>query len=106
MDDMSNIYRTSSKICKGVPSFCTVYVVSKDESSLVYVPGSKIDVTSGSGVPKGNSSSSNTEVFSEDSSLVSGNMLQAVTERVSKILLFYIVYAFSLFYFVYSSCFH
>jgi hypothetical protein len=35
-----------------------------------------------------------------------GNMLQAVTERVSTILSFYIVSAFSLFYFVYSSCFH
>ncbi|KAK1606910.1 hypothetical protein QYE76_030583 [Lolium multiflorum] len=63
--------RTSSKICKGVPSFCTAYIVSKDGSSSVYAPGSGIDATTGSGVPKGNSSSSDTEVFSEDSSLVS-----------------------------------
>ncbi|XP_051225291.1 U-box domain-containing protein 35 isoform X2 [Lolium perenne] len=63
--------RTSSKICKGVPSFCTAYIVSKDGSSSVYAPGSGIDATTGSGVPKGNSSSSSTEVFSEDSSLVS-----------------------------------
>ncbi|KAM0911287.1 hypothetical protein ACQ4PT_013557 [Festuca glaucescens] len=62
--------RTSSKICKVVPSFCTAYVVSKDGSSSVYAPGSEIDVTSGSGVPKGNCSSSSTEVFSEDSSLL------------------------------------
>ncbi|KAM0861588.1 hypothetical protein ACQ4PT_045796 [Festuca glaucescens] len=60
--------RTSSKICKSVPSFCTAYVVSKDGSSSVYTPGSEIDAPTGSGVPKGNCSSSSTEVFSEDSS--------------------------------------
>lgn len=31
--------RTSSRICKSVPSFCTVYAVSKGGLSMVYSPG-------------------------------------------------------------------
>uniref|UniRef100_A0ACD5W6Y3 Uncharacterized protein n=1 Tax=Avena sativa TaxID=4498 RepID=A0ACD5W6Y3_AVESA len=68
---MSSGNRMSSKICKSVPSFCTAYVVSKDGLSSVYDPGSGTGTPSGSGVPKGNCSSSETEVFSDDSSLIS-----------------------------------
>ena len=64
--------RTSSKICKSVPSFCTSYVVSKDGLSSVYVPGSESDLPSGSGVPKGSDSSDTTEVFSDGTSSISG----------------------------------
>uniref|UniRef100_A0ACD5ZGV9 Uncharacterized protein n=1 Tax=Avena sativa TaxID=4498 RepID=A0ACD5ZGV9_AVESA len=65
--------RMSSRICKSVPSFCTAYVVSKDGLSSVYAPGSETDTPSRSGwVPKGNyCSSSETEVFSDDSSQIS-----------------------------------
>jgi len=60
--------RTSSRICKSVPSFCMVYAVSKGGLSMVYSPGSE----------DGNSSeifqvkeSSNNELYSDDKSSVS-----------------------------------
>ncbi|KAG2550524.1 hypothetical protein PVAP13_9KG334400 [Panicum virgatum] len=60
--------RTSSRICKCVPSFCMVYSVSKGGLSMVYSPGSE----------GGNSSeifqvneSSNSELYSDDKSSVS-----------------------------------
>ncbi|PAN48475.1 hypothetical protein PAHAL_9G384400 [Panicum hallii] len=60
--------RTSSRICKSVPSFCMVYAVSKGGLSMVYSPGSE-----------GNNSyeifqvneSSNSELYSDDKSSVS-----------------------------------
>ncbi|PUZ40099.1 hypothetical protein GQ55_9G398500 [Panicum hallii var. hallii] len=60
--------RTSSRICKSVPSFCMVYAVSKSGLSMVYSPGSE-----------GNNSyeifqvneSSNSELYSDDKSSVS-----------------------------------
>ncbi|KAK3153298.1 hypothetical protein QOZ80_2BG0170410 [Eleusine coracana subsp. coracana] len=62
--------RTSSRICKSVPSFCTVYAVSKGGLSMVYSPVSE----------SGNSSeifqfneSSNTGHHSDDRSSVSDN---------------------------------
>ncbi|CAM0871299.1 unnamed protein product [Alopecurus aequalis] len=63
--------RTSSKICKSVPSFCTVYLVSKDGLSSVYAPGSENDLPSVSGVSDGNGSSSDTEVFTDGTSSIS-----------------------------------
>ena len=63
--------RTSSRICKSVPSFCMVYAVSKGGLSMVYSPGSE----------GGNSSeifqvneSSNSELYSDDKSSVSGKV--------------------------------
>ena len=64
--------RMSSKICKSLPSFCTAYIVSKDGLSSVYSSGSESDLPSGSGVPKGNDSSSSSEVFSDGTSSISG----------------------------------
>ncbi|XP_051183935.1 U-box domain-containing protein 52 [Lolium perenne] len=63
--------RTSSKICKSVPSFCTAYVVSKDGLSSVYAPESEIGSPSGSRVPKGSCSSSSSELFSDGTSSIS-----------------------------------
>ncbi|XP_048532985.1 U-box domain-containing protein 52-like isoform X2 [Triticum urartu] len=64
---MSSVTRTSSKICKSVPSFCTAYVVSKDGLSSVYASESESGSPSGSLVPKGNSGSSETEEFIDSS---------------------------------------
>uniref|UniRef100_A0A453JB38 RING-type E3 ubiquitin transferase n=1 Tax=Aegilops tauschii subsp. strangulata TaxID=200361 RepID=A0A453JB38_AEGTS len=64
---MSSVTRTSSKICKSVPSFCTAYVVSKDGLSSVYASESESGLPSGSLVPKGNSESSETEEFIDSS---------------------------------------
>ncbi|KAM3316851.1 hypothetical protein ACQJBY_034800 [Aegilops geniculata] len=64
---MSSVTRTSSKICKSVPSFCTAYVVSKDGLYSVYASESESGSPSGSLVPKGNSESSETEEFIDSS---------------------------------------
>jgi hypothetical protein len=79
----------SSKICRSVPSFCTAYVVSKDGSSSVYARGPEIDAPSGSGVPKGNYSTSSSEVFSEDSSQISGivSLVVKLTPSISHMLI-------------------
>jgi hypothetical protein len=64
--------RISSRIWKSVPSFCSVYAVSKGGLSMVHSPGSE----------GGNSSeifqfyeSSNSGLHSDDKSLVSGKVL-------------------------------
>ncbi|XP_044983336.1 U-box domain-containing protein 52-like isoform X2 [Hordeum vulgare subsp. vulgare] len=64
----SSTSRTTTKICKSVPSFCTAYVVSKDGLSSIYASESESGSPSGSLVPKGNSESSETEEFITDSS--------------------------------------
>lgn len=40
--------RTSSKICKNVPSFCTAYLVSKDGLSSLYSSALESDLASSS----------------------------------------------------------
>ncbi|RCV43787.1 hypothetical protein SETIT_9G321600v2 [Setaria italica] len=60
--------RTSSRICKSVPSFCMVYSVSKGGLSTVYSPGSEGD--NSSEIFQVNESS-NSELYSDDKSSVS-----------------------------------
>ncbi|KAL5231536.1 hypothetical protein ABZP36_030312 [Zizania latifolia] len=55
--------RTSSRICKGVPTFCTVYVVSKCGLSAVYSPGLEGDKSS---ELLQSNDSSNAELHSDD----------------------------------------
>lgn len=63
--------RTSSRICKSVPSFCMVYAVSKGGLSMVYSPGS--DGDDSSEIFQVNESS-NSELYSDDKSSVSGKV--------------------------------
>ncbi|CAL4915571.1 unnamed protein product [Urochloa decumbens] len=60
--------RTSSRICKSVPSFCMVYAISKGGLSMVYSPGSEGD--NSSEIFQVNESS-NSELYSDDKSSVS-----------------------------------
>ncbi|KAF8728108.1 hypothetical protein HU200_018687 [Digitaria exilis] len=60
--------RTSTRICKSVPSFCMVYAISKGGLSMVYSPGSEGD--SSSEVFQVNESSSS-ELYSDDKLSVS-----------------------------------
>ena len=62
--------RTSSQICKCVPSFCMVYAISKGGLSMVYSPGSESD--NSSKILQVNESS-NSELSSDKSS-VSGKV--------------------------------
>lgn len=62
--------RTSSRICKCVPSFCMVYAISKGGLSMVYSPGSESD--NSSKILQVNESS-NSELSSDKSS-VSGKV--------------------------------
>ncbi|KAG8083802.1 hypothetical protein GUJ93_ZPchr0010g10129 [Zizania palustris] len=55
--------RTSSRICKGVPTFCTVYVVSKCGLSAVFSPG--LEGVKSSELLQSNDSS-NAELHSDD----------------------------------------
>ncbi|WVZ57626.1 hypothetical protein U9M48_007988, partial [Paspalum notatum var. saurae] len=57
--------RTSSRICRSVPSFCMVYAVSKGGLSMVYSPGSEGD--NNSEIFQVNESSSS-ELYSDDKS--------------------------------------
>ncbi|OQU89471.1 hypothetical protein SORBI_3002G196800 [Sorghum bicolor] len=58
--------RTSSRICKCVPSFCMVYAISKGGLSMVYSPGSESD--NSSKILQVNESS-NSELSSDKSSV-------------------------------------
>ncbi|RLN15699.1 U-box domain-containing protein 35-like [Panicum miliaceum] len=60
--------RTSSRICKSIPSFCMVYAVSKGGLSMVYSPGSEGD--NSYEIFQVNESS-NSELYSDDKSSVS-----------------------------------
>lgn len=63
--------RTSSQICKSVPSFCMVYAVSKGGLSMVYSPGAESD--NSSEIFQVNESSSS-ELYSDNKSSVSGKV--------------------------------
>ncbi|KAI4978620.1 hypothetical protein ZWY2020_015373 [Hordeum vulgare] len=64
----SGASRTTTKICKCLPSFCTGYVISKDGLSSVHIPESESGLPSGSLVPKGNSGGSSTEESTDGTS--------------------------------------
>jgi hypothetical protein len=66
--------RISSRICKSVPSFCTVYAVSKGGLSMVYSPVSEVG-SSSEIFQFFESSNSNSGPHSDDKSSVSGKVL-------------------------------
>uniref|UniRef100_A0A0D9VN84 RING-type E3 ubiquitin transferase n=1 Tax=Leersia perrieri TaxID=77586 RepID=A0A0D9VN84_9ORYZ len=63
--------RTSSKICKSVPSFCTAFLVSKDGLSSVY--SSALEADSASSIPTSNHVSSKSDALSDAMSSSSVN---------------------------------
>ncbi|KAF0932786.1 hypothetical protein E2562_012122 [Oryza meyeriana var. granulata] len=63
--------RTSSKICKSVPSFCTTYLVSKDGLSSVYSSAVEGDLSSS--IPTSSHVSSKSNVLSDEMSSSSVN---------------------------------
>ncbi|KAJ1296254.1 hypothetical protein BS78_01G285800 [Paspalum vaginatum] len=70
--------RTSSRICRCVPSFCMVYAVSKGGLSMVYSPGSEGD--NNSEIFQVNESS-NSELYSDDKSSLSEDITPSRMSR-------------------------